>query len=102
MFQVVALFAIVGGLAVDAVKQDHPEHLSKLIESVADVVEDELASWINDNGGWVCIEEIVPFSRYFVIDKMGHVLLRDKTIALRNGCVFSYLNLTQLNIAFIH
>lgn len=50
-----ALFAIVGGLAVDSVKQDHPEHLPKLVESVADVVEDELATWINDNGGWVCI-----------------------------------------------
>lgn len=49
-----ALFAIVGGLAVDCVKQDHPEHLPKLVESVADVVEDELATWINDNGGWVC------------------------------------------------
>lgn len=48
-----ALFAIVGGLAVDCVKQDHPEHLPKLVESVADVVEDELATWINDNGGWV-------------------------------------------------
>lgn len=48
-----ALFAIVGGLAVDCVKQDHPEYLPKLVESVADVVEDELATWINDNGGWV-------------------------------------------------
>lgn len=39
---------------MDCVKQDHPEYLPKLVESVADVVEDELATWINDNGGWVC------------------------------------------------
>lgn len=51
-----ALFAIVGGLAVDCVKQDHPEYLSKLVESLSDVVEDELATWINDNGGWVCVQ----------------------------------------------
>lgn len=48
-----ALFAIVGGLAVDCVRQDHPEHLPKLVEAIADVVEDDLAAWINDNGGWV-------------------------------------------------
>lgn len=60
-----ALFAIVGGLAVDCVKQDHPEHLPKLVESVADVVEDELATWINDNGGWVCIKwKLMPFFSY--------------------------------------
>lgn len=52
-FQVVALFAIIGGLAVDCVRQDHPECLPKLVEGIADVVEDELASWINENGGWV-------------------------------------------------
>lgn len=48
-----ALFAIVGGLAVDCVRQDHPECLPKLVEGIADVVEDELATWINENGGWV-------------------------------------------------
>lgn len=48
-----ALFAIVGGLAVDCVRQDHPEHLPRLVEGIADVVEDELSTWINENGGWV-------------------------------------------------
>lgn len=42
-------------LAVDCVKQDHPEFLPKLVEAIADVVEDELAPWINENGGWVNI-----------------------------------------------
>lgn len=53
--QIVALFAIVGGLAVDCVRQDHPEYLPKLVEGIADVIEDELATWINENGGWVCL-----------------------------------------------
>lgn len=51
--QVVALFAITGGLAVDFIRQDHPECLSRLVDGMADVLEDELVIWINENGGWV-------------------------------------------------
>ncbi|XP_031620391.1 bcl-2-related ovarian killer protein isoform X2 [Contarinia nasturtii] len=50
--KVISLFAIVSALAVDCVKQDHPEYLPKLVEGVGDVIEDELATWINENGGW--------------------------------------------------
>lgn len=53
--QIVSLFAIAGGLAVDCVRQGHPEFLPKLIEGMAEVIEDELVAWINENGGWVCI-----------------------------------------------
>lgn len=60
-----ALFAIVGGLAVDCVRQDHPEYLPKLVEAIADVVEDELATWINENGGWVrCVRLIFQYVYY--------------------------------------
>lgn len=54
--QVVSMFSITAGLAVDCVRQGHPEFLPKLIEGVADVIEDELATWINENGGWVSLE----------------------------------------------
>lgn len=54
-----ALFAIVGGLAVDCVRLDHPECLPKLVEGIADIVEDELATWINENGGWVSFSAFV-------------------------------------------
>lgn len=50
--KVVALFAVTGGLAVDCVRQGHPDYLPKLIEGVGDVIEDELIGWLNDNGGW--------------------------------------------------
>lgn len=51
--KVAALFAIAGGLALDCVRQGHPEFVPKLIESMADVIEDELVVWIAENGGWV-------------------------------------------------
>lgn len=50
--KVISLFAIAGGLAVDLVRQGHPDYLSKLIESVGEVIEDELVPFINENGGW--------------------------------------------------
>ena len=54
--KVVALFAIAGGLSVDCVRQGHPEYLPKLMQSVSEVIEDELVTWINENGGWVSNE----------------------------------------------
>lgn len=49
----IALFAIGGGLAVDCIRQGHPEYLPKLVEGIADVIEDELATWISEKDGWV-------------------------------------------------
>lgn len=51
--KIVSLFAIAGGLSVDCVRQGHPEYLPKLMQSVCEVIEDELVPWINENGGWV-------------------------------------------------
>jgi len=51
--KIISLFAIAGGLSIDCVRQGHPEYLSKLMESVSEVIEDELITWINENGGWV-------------------------------------------------
>ncbi|XP_019552736.1 bcl-2-related ovarian killer protein [Aedes albopictus] len=72
--KVVSLFAIAGGLSVDCVRQGHPDYLPKLIEGVADVIEDELVTWISENGGWVGLankvrppqEEITFTGRCFV------------------------------------
>ncbi|XP_055596257.1 bcl-2-related ovarian killer protein-like [Uranotaenia lowii] len=72
--KVVALFAIAGGLSVDCVRQGHPDYLPKLIEGVAEVIEDELVTWISENGGWVGLankvrpqqEEVTFSGRCFV------------------------------------
>ncbi|KAL9880036.1 BCL2 family apoptosis regulator buffy isoform 3-T7 [Glossina fuscipes fuscipes] len=50
--KIVSLFAIAGGLSADCVRQGHSEYLPKLMESVSDIIEDELVPWINENGGW--------------------------------------------------
>lgn len=74
--KVVSLFAVVGGLSVDCVRQGNPEYLPKLLEGAADVIEDELVQWIYDNGGWVglnktIIRPVVARSTEFtVFDKM--------------------------------
>lgn len=79
--QVVALFAIAGGLAVDCVRQDHPEYLPKLVEGMADVIEDELVAWINENGGWAGLNQHVsPENSQF-----SYV----EWTALAIGCAFS-------------
>lgn len=63
MLQVVSLFAITGGLAVDCVRQGHTEYLTQLVDGIAAVIEDELVAWINENGGWVMIRS----SLFFII-----------------------------------
>lgn len=62
----ISLFAVSGGLAVECVRQGHPDFLPKLVDSVADVIEDELVSWINENGGWIGLSLYVrPISAEF-------------------------------------
>lgn len=53
--KIISLFAVAGGLAVDCVRQGHPDYLPKLVQGVSDVIEDELVPWINENGGWVVV-----------------------------------------------
>lgn len=59
--KVVSLFAVAGGLAVDCVRQGHPEYVLCIIDSTGDVMEDDLASWIAINGGWVIVRYFVTF-----------------------------------------
>lgn len=54
--KIVSIFCVCGGLAVDCVRQGHDDYLPKLVDGFADVIEDELVQWINDNGGWVSVE----------------------------------------------
>ncbi|CAG0918305.1 unnamed protein product, partial [Notodromas monacha] len=50
--RIVSLYAVTGGLAVDCVKQGHPEFLPALVEAVGDIMEQDLAAWIVSQGGW--------------------------------------------------
>lgn len=51
--KIISFYAVAGGLAADCVRQNHIEFISLIIETFGEIVEEELAPWINDNGGWV-------------------------------------------------
>lgn len=53
--KIVSLYAMAGGLAVDCVRQGHPEFLQSLVESVGEALDDDMAEWIAHNGGWVSL-----------------------------------------------
>ncbi|KAI5704622.1 hypothetical protein M8J76_006485 [Diaphorina citri] len=53
--KVVSLYCVAGGLAVDCVRQGHPEYLPSLIDTMGEILEEEIALWIGDNGGWTSL-----------------------------------------------
>ncbi|XP_049539878.1 bcl-2-related ovarian killer protein-like [Anopheles darlingi] len=57
--KVISLFAIAGGLAVDCVRQDHTDYLQQLIEGTTDVIEEDLAEWLVERGGWLGLQDHV-------------------------------------------
>lgn len=74
--KVISLFAISAGIAVDCVKQGHVEYLPKLIDGFGDVIEDELANWIMDNGGWIGIShKLSPATERFTALEWVTILL---------------------------
>lgn len=50
--KIIALYAVAGGIAVDCVRQGKPEYLAAIQHGMTDVLEDDLAAWIQANGGW--------------------------------------------------
>ena len=51
--RIISLYCVAGGLAVDCLRQGHPEYLIALIETMGAIVERDLAQWIVAQGGWV-------------------------------------------------
>ena len=50
--KVISILTICGGLAVDIVRQGHYDYLQSLIDGTVDILEDDVVSWLIDNGGW--------------------------------------------------
>lgn len=50
--KIISIYTIAGGLAVDIIRQGHYDYLPRLIEGTVDVIEDDLVTWLMDNGGW--------------------------------------------------
>lgn len=66
--KIVSIFTVSGGLAVDIVRQGRYDYLPRLIESTGDIVEDDLVSWLEENGGWSgLLDHIRPnyYDRHF-------------------------------------
>ncbi|XP_043511982.1 uncharacterized protein LOC122529679 [Frieseomelitta varia] len=53
--KVIALYAVAGGIAVDCVRQGKPEYLPAVQRGMTDVLEEDLAAWIQANGGWTTL-----------------------------------------------
>ncbi|KAK9303736.1 hypothetical protein QLX08_004621 [Tetragonisca angustula] len=53
--KVIALYAVAGGIAVDCVRQGKPEYLPAVQRGMTDVLEEDLAAWIQANGGWTAL-----------------------------------------------
>ncbi|KAK6622965.1 hypothetical protein RUM43_008817 [Polyplax serrata] len=56
--KVVSLFAVAGGLAVDCARQGHYDYLGCIVETMEDILEDDLAQWIQYKGGWYALVAI--------------------------------------------
>ncbi|XP_014204471.1 bcl-2-related ovarian killer protein-like isoform X1 [Copidosoma floridanum] len=50
--KVVALYAVAGGMAVDCVRQGKRDFLPVIQRAMTVVLQDDLAAWIQANGGW--------------------------------------------------
>lgn len=55
--KIISIYTIAGGLAVDIIRQGHYDYLPRLIEGTVDVIEDDLVTWLMDNGGWKGLRE---------------------------------------------
>ncbi|XP_053974868.1 bcl-2-related ovarian killer protein homolog A-like isoform X2 [Hylaeus volcanicus] len=73
--KVIALYAVAGGIAVDCVRQGKPEYLLAIQRGMTDVLEEDLAVWIQANGGWSALatryrpvtEETTWYTHKFVL-----------------------------------
>ncbi|XP_066597527.1 bcl-2-related ovarian killer protein-like [Prorops nasuta] len=50
--KVIALYAVAGGIALDCVRQAKPEYITAVQRAMTEVLEEDLATWIQANGGW--------------------------------------------------
>lgn len=51
--KIIALYAVAGAIAVDCVRQDRPQFIPSIQRAMTEILEEDLASWIQANGGWV-------------------------------------------------
>lgn len=55
--KIISVFAVCGGFAIDCVRQGHYEYLQFLVDGVAEIIEDDLAPWLAERGGWLGLQQ---------------------------------------------
>lgn len=58
--RILALFAFAGAVAIDCIKDRRAEFTKTVVYCMKAFIEDNLASWISEQGGWVSIENNSP------------------------------------------
>lgn len=51
--KVISIYAVAGGIAVDCMRQGHSEFIPSIQRAMTGVLEEDVAVWIQTNGGWV-------------------------------------------------
>ena len=62
--KIISIYAVAGGIAVDCVRQGKPELLLTIQKALISVLEQDLAFWIQNNGGWVNKKKLVLYLFY--------------------------------------
>ena len=57
--KIIALYGVAGGIAVDCVRQGKPEYIPAIQRAMTEVLEEDLATWIQANGGWVSRSSLI-------------------------------------------
>lgn len=67
--KIASFYAIAGALAIDCFKFGHPEYANGLIKMVSFFIDNELATWIVQKGGWVsryiCVTKVIYFNFFY-------------------------------------
>ena len=63
--QIVALFAFASGLVLDCIREGRPEFSRTVVYCVKAFIEDNLAGWVKEQGGWVGIKKLL--NAYFML-----------------------------------
>lgn len=55
--KIISIFAVCGGFAIDCVRQGHYDYLQCLVDSMSEIIEDDISFWLSDNGGWLGLRQ---------------------------------------------
>ena len=67
--RIVALFSFGGSLAMQCIEKEMPVLVDQIVDWVTNYVDNNLASWITQHGGWV--SNILKFDLFYIFLQLG-------------------------------